>query len=468
MTRTLFILPSAIGDVIAGRGVAARLSAEGPVSWIVNELAAPAIADLGCELIHPPAPLARRRASFGAPTEVLRGMAQEFLAKISGAGPFDRVIQVHLTRAAALMAGAARGSGAPPRRWGPALGVPPLLPEAIASDPWSDFLLGSIHHGVSPELPAPARFSLLASLPTTALPEDAPFAPAFTGDAGPILLCPFAGWPSKELSPGQASGIADALADLGPVEILGAPADRDRLAAIATGQKGRRSTLRVGRLADSLEAVQEARLVVTVDSWPLHAAAAANRPTLALLGSTRVFARGERAVSLAPATGATWNPVEDRTIDHIDAATVGAVARALLEESPVDPGVLPDALRVWQGPGLHPLPHRPLPDEPATGTNMLLAWARACGFAAVVKKERPELPALALRPSGHFPALCDNLSAHLTAALAMARCLESSVAASRYQESFILFPTTFPGRDPERVIAAWIKATIGALEAIKK
>lgn len=467
MIRTLFILPSAIGDVIAGRGVAARLAAEGPVTWVVNELAAPVIADSGCELIHPPSPLMRRMASFGAPTETLRTIAEKFLARLSTAGPYDRIVQVHLTRAAALMAGAPAGSSGFPLRRGPAMGVPPHLPEGLISDPWSDFILGSIHHGVSPELAAPARFSLIAALSDVALPEDAPFSmpvPPGVDDNGPILLCPAAGWPSKELGPKQAAAIADALTEIGPVELLGAQHDHDLLTAIVSLQKRRPAARRIGPLSKALEAVRSARLVVTADSWPLHAATTANRPTLVLLGSTRVFPRGPRAAALAPAMAADWNAQEDRSIERIDADTVRSVAQSLLLPSPLEPDVIPDALRLWRGTGLHPLPNKPLPSDKETDARLILAWARARGFAAIIRKERPDLPDAALRAAADFPRLHANLPSTVT----HAQKLMTGRGPNKFLDSFILFPTTFPGRDPEGIISAWIDATADALGTIKK
>lgn len=461
--RTLFILPNAIGDVIAGRGVAARLAEEGPVTWIVNELAAPVLADTPHRLIHPPANRIRRMAELGAPIESVRAAAAFFLASIVDEGPWDRVVQVHLSRSAALMAGAATLKHGAGRRLGPALGESPALPEGLVSDPWSDFLLGAIATGTAPELPAAARFSLVAGLPSPALPEDSGFSrPSPAADAL-IVLFPSAGWPSKRLAPAQAAAIADALSELGDVLLLGGPGDRGLLDTIIAAARSKRLDAICAPLPRLLDLVLAARLVVTADSWPLHAATAGQRPVLALLGSTRVFPRGARAAALAPAEAPSWRTEGERTIDQIDPASVVSVAASLL--AGLDPHAenLPEHLRCWSGPGLHPLPNRPVPLSPSAGATMLLAWARARGFEAVARGEYPGLPGLPLRPAEHVTQLiADPHAAWDEAARAMNASDEGHVATSLQ-----LFPTSFPGRDPEIILANWKKEYERALVRLR-
>ena len=104
--KTLLVLPNAIGDVICGIGIARDFAAQGELHWIVNESAASLIDHLGFNRITPPSDLVRRRADRGAPTEILWRLTEDFLISLHSGGPYDLVLNPHLSRPASLMAGA--------------------------------------------------------------------------------------------------------------------------------------------------------------------------------------------------------------------------------------------------------------------------------------------------------------------------------------------------------------------------
>lgn len=462
MTRTLFILPSAIGDVIAGRGVAARLAEEGPVTWVVNALAAPALVDTPHRLLHPPSTRIRRMHELGAPIESSRRAASSFLEDIANSGPHDRVVQVHLSRAAAIMAGAARPGDRGLIRLGPALADPAHVPGGLSSDPWSDFFAGSIHAGFPPEMPAAARFSLIAGLERTALPrEHAPYADRQERE-GPFLVCPGAGWPSKRIPAALAAAIADRLGDLGDVELLGGESDRELLEHIQDLQRARKAALRVGPLGGALDAVRGARAIVTADSWPLHAAEAAGRPVLALLHRTLVVPAGARAAAFGPAEWPDWNAEGREVLHEGDADLAVALLIALAGGDAAGCSTFPGPRRIWRRPGLHPIPDSPIPAHRTADARLLLSWIRAKGFARALERIRPDLPPIPLRAAGDFAKLLVEPGDAVSEA---ERSFRHGGPGS-FLDSFFLFGSTVPGHDPDAFIRTWIDFAREELEGL--
>lgn len=463
MTRTLFILPSAIGDVIAGRGVAARLAEEGPVTWVVNALAAPVLSDTPHRLLHPPSTKVRRMHEMGAPIETSRQAAADFLDEIANSGPYDRVVQVHLSRAAAIMAGAARPGEREIVRHGPALGNPARVPGGLASDPWSDFFTGSIHAGFPPEMPAAARFSLLAGLKRPALPrEHAPYKEREACE-GPFLVCPGAGWPSKRIPAPLAAAIADRLGTIaGNVELLGSESDRELLEHIQNLQRARKAPLRIGPLGDALQVVKNARAIVTADSWPLHAAEAAGRPVLTLLNRTLVVPAGARSAAFGPAEWPDWNAEGREVLHEDDADLVVAIIIAIAQGDPLERLSIPKTRRIWRRPGLHPIPDSPLPLPRSTGAQILLSWIRAKGFARAIEQIHPDLPTIPLRATEDFA----KLMADPGAAVREAERSFRHGGPGSFLDTFFLFGSTVPGHDPNAFLRNWIDLAHEELESL--
>lgn len=435
--KTLLVLPNAIGDVVCGLGVARHFAAQGELTWIANESASDIVDGMACRRITPPSDRLRRRAAFGAPTETLWRATENFLETLRREGPFDLVLNPHLSRPASLMAGAVDGRD----HRGPALGA------RVFSDPWSDFIMGSIHHGVAPEHSAVARFSLIAGMANPARPELA------RGDgSGPIVFVPRGGWPSKSLKAETAAAVADRLAALGSVLLLGAASDADYMGAVRSTMRSTPIDHRPGPLRESLRTLLAASFVVTVDTWALHAAAAARIPVFAILGPTRVFPFGTEpgcAGAIAPAAVPTWRPDDDRSIDEISAGEiVDAAMRFHTGETP-----RPAAAVVWSCDSEYALPSRPI----AGGARPAFAWARAMAFRDLVAKYHLKLPLPAWRQATELRMLYSDVEK------------AKSVAAAEWAarpELFPLFETTFPHEDPDRIQREWIRATKDYLAAL--
>jgi len=105
-----------------------------------------------------------------------------------------------------------------------------------------------------------------------------------------VLLHPASGWPSKSWDVGRAAELASRVAaDAGgPLLVIGGEAERtaaERIVALA--RPGSAASL-AGRLAlgEALALIARARLAVSCDSGPMHAAAALGVPVVALFGPT--------------------------------------------------------------------------------------------------------------------------------------------------------------------------------------
>lgn len=110
------------------------------------------------------------------------------------------------------------------------------------------------------------------------------------GTAPRIAYVPCSRWPTKDADPDFFADLIRALhrEKGGTAFLLGAPDDRDTLDRLATGLEGvdvrnlcgRTSIVELGSVLQAMD------LVVTVDSGPMHMAAALGRPVVALFGPT--------------------------------------------------------------------------------------------------------------------------------------------------------------------------------------
>jgi heptosyltransferase-1 len=120
-------------------------------------------------------------------------------------------------------------------------------------------------------------------------------AEAWLCEKRPIVLCPFTTRPQKHWPDSHWSELGDRLAaaGLGPVLILGGPADGPRAECIA-GAMGKAPLVSAGErrsIPFALAILERARAVIGVDTGLTHAGIALGRPTLALFGSTRPYVR---------------------------------------------------------------------------------------------------------------------------------------------------------------------------------
>lgn len=442
--KTLFVLPNAIGDVISGLGAARRLRDEGEVVWVVNRLARPIPEAEGFPTLVPPSPRIRRMQELGAPTETMRAVAEEFLAQVRDRGPFDRVVNPHLTRASCLIAGAA---GAKTHR-GPLLAV-----DDVRSDPWGDFFMGGITAGVAPAGEAWINFSILSGLHEPAAPcfESLRHEP---GD-GALLFQPVAGWPSKMLLPQQAARVRDKLAKLGDVVLLGGPGDIgyfDEMKRFSPEMPPYSSI----SVAEDLRRIAAARLVVTADTWALHAAAALGTPFLGLMGSTRVFPPGEGWI-LAPEGEGSWLRDGETSIATLPPDLIASITSAILDGRTPEPPPGDSPVILWETSSLFAHPHRPSSGTGKNHERRILAWARAKSFNDLLRRHRPGAPILPLRPSEGLFAIHADLPA-----------IQKSILAEwpNWSGKFQLFATTFPGLDASTLLNEWIEGARRAIEAI--
>ena len=120
------------------------------------------------------------------------------------------------------------------------------------------------------------------------------------GDAGVprdgfVLLNPFSRWDSKGLDVATAAALAVRTADLvgDRVVVTGGPDDAARAAEVEC-RAGTSAVSTAGRftLAEALCLFRRARLMISCDSGPMHAAAALGTPVVALFGPTHAERTG--------------------------------------------------------------------------------------------------------------------------------------------------------------------------------
>ncbi len=327
---TILLHLNAAGDVVAATAAAAILARRGPLAWYVSPTCAPLLAGIPCEVLPAPEHEIRRRHVLGAPAETLWPLARNFLFSLAGA--FPRVVNLHDSLASALVAAAVR---APSNRgWiadGPA-------GETRAADAWTEVLARIdtrlfLTHAERYTLRAGVAFEEPPRLhpPAADIERIAKALPEFF-----VALQPGSGWLSKSLGAKQAAGIVREAArrGLGPFVLLGAPGERGFLDEIAAECGAGVLSWRAMSLADSLAALTLSRGVMTTDTWAMHVAGAVGRPSVFLLGPTRIFPAGTApALGLSPSDGPppSWRADDaDRAIERIAAdAAVDALEEVL-------------------------------------------------------------------------------------------------------------------------------------------
>ena len=158
------------------------------------------------------------------------------------------------------------------------------------------------------------NMSVLASVGIAAAPLRFPFSDTAGAVVGAIrrdlqvgptgafaALVPGAGWPNKRWPADRFGAVARALADRWslPSTVLWGPGEGDRADEVAARSGGAARRAPATTLSDLIEIGRSARLVVAGDSGPLHLAAAAGAPVVALLGPTD------------PARNGPWHPDDE-------------------------------------------------------------------------------------------------------------------------------------------------------------
>jgi len=155
---------------------------------------------------------------------------------------------------------------------------------------------------------------------------------------GFVVLNPFSRWDSKALDVATAAELVvrTARSTGDRVVLSGGPDDAARAAAVER-RAGACVVSLAGRLAlgDALCLFRRARLVISCDSGPMHAAAALGTPVVALFGPThpeRTGPWGEEHVVVQAARPADHRAYRtDRTRRHISALTMDAMVAAVDE-----------------------------------------------------------------------------------------------------------------------------------------
>lgn len=206
------------------------------------------------------------------------------LAAARGPGAFDLAIDFQGTRrsAAWVYASGARvkaGRGWPRPLWRAAL-RPDLSRHAVEVCADVCGRVATPVHDRSPEL----RTTLADEERVARLLDDA----GLPRD-GFVLLNPFSRWDSKGLDVATAAEVAIRTARLAGdrVVVTGGPDDAERAAEVTRLAGGSAVTM-AGRctLAEALCLFRRARLMISCDSGPMHAAAALGTPVVALFGPT--------------------------------------------------------------------------------------------------------------------------------------------------------------------------------------
>ncbi|HMO05358.1 MAG TPA: glycosyltransferase family 9 protein [Kiritimatiellia bacterium] len=263
--RILVVKLSSLGDLFHALPAVAQVKAAtgAEVDWVVNTGYAPLVSRF--------APV---RRVIGFPRQAFLARAPAFLRDLR-AERYDLVLDLQGLMKSALVARAARGDKVigpsfhrEGSRWLYDAVTGPRNKERHAIDENFDLL---DHLGIArgPVI-FPVRFDPPAALPP-----------------GPrVALLPRSRWETKNWPPAHFAAVARELLPNASVYLFGAPEDRATCAGIATAAPGvtdlcaQTSLLELGGWLGAMD------LVITVDSGPMHIAAAAGTRVLAVFGAT--------------------------------------------------------------------------------------------------------------------------------------------------------------------------------------
>jgi lipopolysaccharide heptosyltransferase I len=288
--RVLVVKPSSIGDVVHALPVLMALRIGRPawrITWLVEEEAADLLRDhplLDGLIVSGRRRWGRRRPGEARGAPLAEAMA---LGRALRGGAFDLVLDLQgLAKSAvpAWLSGAAVRVGFADARelaW-------------AACTHWVDCPAGARHaverYLAMAEAVGAARVAAQFPLPASEVAEAR--AAGWLGSEGArpvVALSATARWDTKRWEPDRFARVADALAaEVGAaIVLLGGPGDRDATAAIARRMSQAPLCL-AGEtsLADLVAILKRVSLLITVDSGPMHLAAALGRPLVALFGPT--------------------------------------------------------------------------------------------------------------------------------------------------------------------------------------
>lgn len=145
-----------------------------------------------------------------------------------------------------------------------------------------------------------------------------------------VALIPCSRWATKNWPPERFSGVARALQERAGASIVlvGGPEDASACAAMASAVPGVRNLAGCTRLVELGGLLAAMDLVVTVDTGPMHMAAAVDTPVLALFGATDPLRTGpygprHRVLSVS---GLDCRPCRSRTCARGDLACLERLA----------------------------------------------------------------------------------------------------------------------------------------------
>lgn len=312
--RVLVVRLGALGDVVNALVCATALKdeyAQVRIGWVVHPLAAPLVEG------HPSVDRVHvwRRAGLGEFRRVVRELRAE---------RYELAVDLQRLQKSAFLA---RLSGAPR-----VLGFDRARTKE-ASWMWTNERLAGTdpgRHRVEQYLEVARHLACAATVARRVLPRDPKaeeWAEALLRELGaaPVLLNLGASKPANRWAPERFGALAQELARELPVCLVGAPADRVRVAAGLATSAGVRDLVGATSLPQLIALTRRARLFIGCDTGPMHIAAALDTPVLALFGPadpevTGPYGAGHRVLRV-PSASLQPARMEDITADMaLDAA----------------------------------------------------------------------------------------------------------------------------------------------------
>ncbi len=313
----LIVKLSSMGDVIHALPVVHQLKAGlgAKVDWVVQGEYAPLAAacpDVARVIEFPRHTWLRQGPAF---LRILRAPAYDLVVDLQGL--LKSALVARLARSARRIGPSFHREGA---RWFYSAVAGPRNRNRHAVDEACDVLR---HLGLPPAAPEfPLRFPALE----------------FTRGAPRIALVPCSRWPTKNwpIPAWIEAGRLLCAAPGADLFIFGGPADRAAGAAITAGLDGRAQDL-CGRLAlaELGSWLQTMDLAITVDSGPMHLAAALGVPVLALFGATDPRRTGPYGMGhrVLVADGLDCRPCRSRRCAREDLACLQGILPAQVAEA---------------------------------------------------------------------------------------------------------------------------------------